>query len=1479
MVPNFTGRQSECEEIISHVTSEATRLVSIWGSPGFGKTSVAIAVGHALQSQGLPVCWVSLRGLQSKAELTSKLLSFVSQPATNGQPSVPHLSHDDELCQLIGEISKRFVFILDNADDLLESGLPKVKEEVMQLLEQILTQNQRVTFAVTTRESFEFMDLHFQGHQGVRIRPLDEDSAQTLVHELLPNASASDCTQIRKICGHVPLAMKLLCSLISEDSVPPSQFLDDFMKSPTESIVDTLDNPDYPPSHRLQLLFGSSFQRLTARDQEALVSLSILPENFSLEVASAVLGKTRVSEARKILQRLRRKSLLDSSSKPGSFTMHKLLQSFAREKGESEMNETILNSKGRLNAFYISLFEKLNEQFLTGHSMTAFVAFYEDKQSIVQSLIESCLDVKTADSVFEVLVKAELFLDTLFWSASEGTNFDDIYDSALKASKLQGKDKYYRQLLTSRAFSEVTWGPNGNTMHFLSKRNEIQASSSPIPTDEKGKHLCYLGIYQLVTRDTKSGVQCLHEALSLLDKCDNPEQTILRLVIFLLLIVYCQSLNDFSSASFFYNKALQECKAAGNSQLLIVPPMKTKTTETDDEIKLQKDTGILSNQPLKFQMAFLLSKATKFCSDTKTEQYMGNVLLQILKEIETEVLDSLGLFSFYHNVAELLRSFKKIEDPVKLYESRISYHQTALKKCKENSPNNDNFGSFNQVHSEALAKCYLKLGKVYYSMMNYSEALQAQQRALEITIKLFGEEHESTADSYSQLSLTQRNMGDFTSALHSDQRALAIRIKLFGEEHESTANSYRKLGVTQYTMGDFTSALQSHQRALAIRIKLLEEEHVSTADSYRELGVTQHRMGDFTSALKSRQRALAISIKLFGEEHESTADSYRELGVTQHTMADFTSALHSVQRALAIRIKLFGEEHDRTADSYTQLSVTQHKMGDFTSALQSHQRALAIRIKLFGEEHESTADSYRQLGITQYTMGDFTSALQSHQRALAIRFKLFGEEHESTADSYRELGVTQHKMGDFTSALQSHQRALAIRIKLFGEEHESTADSYRELGVTQHKMGDFTSALQSHKRALAIRIKLFGEEHESTADSYKELGVTQYKMGDFTSALQSHQRALAIRIKLFGEEHESTADSYRELGVTQHTMADFTSALHSDQRALAIRIKLFGEEHDRTADSYTQLSVTQHKMGDFTSAIHSAQRALAIRIKVFGEQHESTADSYKELGVTQSKMGNFTSALQSHQRALAIRIKLFGEELESTANSYRQLGVTQHKMGVFTSALQSYQRALAIRIKLFGEEHESTADSYRELGVTQHNMGDFTSALQSHQRALAIRIKLFGEEHESTADSYRELGVTQHKMGDFTLALQSHQREQAIRIKLFGEEHDRTADSYRQLGVTQYKMGDFTSALQSHQRALAIRIKLFGEEDERTADSYGELGATQYKMGDFTSALQSHQRALAIRIKLFGKEHKSTADSYRQLSVTQRKIGDFATAL
>jgi len=952
-------------------------MVSIWGSPGFGKTSVAIAAGHKLQSQGLPVCWITLRGLQSKADLTSKLLSFVRQAVSHHQSSSQRLSLHDELCQIFNEISDRCVFILDNADDLLETGSPKLKEEVIGLLEECLRRNEQVKFIVTTRESLE---LHFQGHQAVRIRPLDETSSQFLVNELLPNASDADVRRIIQICGHVPLAMKLLCSSISdEDSIQPSQFLRDFIESSTESIVEMLDNPDYPTKHRLKFLFNSSFHRLSAQDKEALVCLSILPENFDVNIATAVLGKTEIL-AKKILHSLRRKSLLDSSSKPGSFTMHKLLQSFGREKGEHEMKETVDKSKRRFYAYYVSRFKKLNEQFLTGDSMSAFVAFYEEKESFIESLIESCSDSNTANDVFDVLSQAELFLDSVFWCSREGDHFDRIYHSALKEASVHGKTTHHRQLIASSAFSRLTWGAEGMTMQFLSTVNEVEAKASVVHTDIRGKYLCYFGIYQLVIGKTESGVQCLQEALSLL--INSPEQTILRLIVFQILAVWYQFQKNLLTSSQFYSKALQACRTAGDMQLLVIPGTEMKSVQTN-----RKTT--LLNKPLQLQVIYHVKKASEHFSHLDTDKFLRKALIATINEADIALPKGTpGLFNFHQVAVRMVRDFSTSEYTENFAEEQIRHYRTTVEQYK----------------------------------------------------RRFGEEHSSTADRYHTLGVTQDNLGDFNSALESQQRALDIQRKLFGEDHSSTADSYRELGITQHKLGDFNSALESKQRALDIWRKLFGEDHSSTADSYYSLGVTQYELGDLKSALESKQCALNIRRKLFGEDHTCTAESYYSLGINQHELGDFNSALESHQRALEIRCKLFGEDHSSTADSHHSLAVTHYDLGDFGLAVQFHQRALDIRGRLFGAEHPSTGDSYCELGYTTYEQGDFTLALHYAQCALSIRLKHFGNEHGSTADSYELLGTIQFAMGDSPSAFQNMQVSQNIIQALLEKEHSSTTE-------------------------------------------------------------------------------------------------------------------------------------------------------------------------------------------------------------------------------------------------------------------------------------------------------------------------------------------------------------------------------------------------------------------------------------------------------
>ena len=885
MVPYFTGRQKECKEIVGLVTSGSTRIVSIWGSPGFGKTSVAIAVGHHLHSQGMPVYYLSLQGLQSKSDLTSKLLSLFRQPVAKDEQNQQRLSIDDELCYLLSGMSDHFTIILDNADELLCDG---ANMEV-NFLKDILRRTKKVTLIITTRKSLEFINMRFPGYQAVRISPLDESSSQKMVQQILPKATDSDCRRTAQICGHVPLAIRILCGLISEDDVEPSQSLSDFLNAlESKNILDMLDNPDYSSDLRLKLLFNSSFQRLPAQEKEALVSLSVLPEMFDVTVAAAVLGISETSQAKKVLFYLRRKSFLESSTKHGSFSMHQLIRSFANQREEHEMKEAILRARARLCAFYVSRFEKLNEKFLTGDSMLAFIDFYEDEQSITQSLKEGCSDSKTANRVFEVLVKAELFLYSVYWR--EESSFNKIYDSALEMALKLEENVFHRQLLVSKALYQVTWG-KGNTIQLLSEAMDEEAASwSLVSNDDKGKRLCYSGIHQLVKGQREAGVQSLKEAVSFLS--GKPEQRILRIIAFQIIATY-PGMSEFVSNTF------QERQSPETRQLLLIPAMESAGKKIEEKRMTQ--------QPLKLEIISLMIDAAKHLIGTETKRCIIDAAKQMTKgNGKSPVQSSLGSFIFQSNVKITLEyAMRQDEDACEIPKGRItSCHETAvnLHKRAKTAP-----------AQQACARSKLIRPR---SKQSFHAPSRLRRPVTAAQLSTLPHRHHTFGN-------TQQQRDSYLiSTPQAGQQAHDLEN---GEEHSNTADSYQLLGDAQHEQGDFSAALQSKQRALNIKLQLFGEHHSSTADSYHSLGDTQHAQGDFTSAIQSTQRALDIRHKLFGEEHSTTAESYHSLGITQQKTGDFASALHSAQCALDIRRKLFGEEHSSTAESYHLLGITQQK--------------------------------------------------------------------------------------------------------------------------------------------------------------------------------------------------------------------------------------------------------------------------------------------------------------------------------------------------------------------------------------------------------------------------------------------------------------------------------------------------------------------------------------------------------------------------
>lgn len=265
-IPHFVGRQEECGAVLNHLTNGDTRLVDIWGPPGFGKTSLAINVAHHLREMKIPVYFASLRGMKSKDKLVSKLLSIFTDAKQAFYVSPSHW-----LIQCLQQLEKTFVLILDNADDLLESGDSEVKDDFLRFAEEILAQCSQIKVLFTTRERLDYLRHKLPIHQE-RVGVLDEVSSVSLVQSLLPCVSDNDCDCMVKECGQVPLAMRLMCGIMKEENVSLSELLEELKSSP---LVEVLDNESFSDDARLKIIINRSFERLPGQERDAFVSLAV----------------------------------------------------------------------------------------------------------------------------------------------------------------------------------------------------------------------------------------------------------------------------------------------------------------------------------------------------------------------------------------------------------------------------------------------------------------------------------------------------------------------------------------------------------------------------------------------------------------------------------------------------------------------------------------------------------------------------------------------------------------------------------------------------------------------------------------------------------------------------------------------------------------------------------------------------------------------------------------------------------------------------------------------------------------------------------------------------------------------------------------------------------------------------------------------------------------------------------------------------
>lgn len=278
------GRTAELELLRSLLTGTETRLVTLLGPGGIGKTRLALAVADACRPQLDAVCFVDLSVIREPGEVLGAVA--VAMRVHPGARPVAEV-----LVDVLN--SHRVLVVLDNVEHVLAAG-PDIARLIALCPETRVLATSRAVLHLRGEHEIALGPLAVPPLTGDRPQPdqvRDVEAVRLFVHRAaqvrpsfaLTDDNAAEVTAIVNRLEGIPLALELAAArlrLLPLTSVVPASALD--------LASADLDAP--VRQHTLRATIAWSNGLLAEPDQAALRAVSVLPGGWTVAAARAVIA-------------------------------------------------------------------------------------------------------------------------------------------------------------------------------------------------------------------------------------------------------------------------------------------------------------------------------------------------------------------------------------------------------------------------------------------------------------------------------------------------------------------------------------------------------------------------------------------------------------------------------------------------------------------------------------------------------------------------------------------------------------------------------------------------------------------------------------------------------------------------------------------------------------------------------------------------------------------------------------------------------------------------------------------------------------------------------------------------------------------------------------------------------------------------------------------------------------------------------------
>ena len=353
----FTGRDEDLKDLLTLLApaadaataagEQAVVVASVLGMGGMGKTTLALATGHAALERGLftGVLFLDLHGYDDTPTDTAHALDTALRDLGVDHAQIPP-DTDQRAALYRAQLAtrtrhgERILVLADNASDA---------DQVQHLLPPgggphrlLVTSRDDLSSTLGAR----LIDLDVLTPERA-IALMDTALRLTLPKDGRITADPEGAARGAELCGYLPLALRIAAAqFVADRALKPAQ-----LAGYLEDIAERLDWLD-DGSRAVRAVLDRSYRRLPITHAELFRLLAVNPgPDVSLETAVAFTGIGKAKDVRDRLVALARASLIRQDPDTGRWRMHDLVRAYATEQAQQNPQHSA-KAQRRLFAYY-----------------------------------------------------------------------------------------------------------------------------------------------------------------------------------------------------------------------------------------------------------------------------------------------------------------------------------------------------------------------------------------------------------------------------------------------------------------------------------------------------------------------------------------------------------------------------------------------------------------------------------------------------------------------------------------------------------------------------------------------------------------------------------------------------------------------------------------------------------------------------------------------------------------------------------------------------------------------------------------------------------------------------------------------------------------------------------------------------------------------------------------------------------------------